>query len=85
MMMKAIRRLDEPTTYLGLAHEFEMLDLLAELDRAQGGTTVIVLHDLYQACRYAHHLGGAEGWTGVRRRLPAAGPAACLSRRGQRC
>jgi iron complex transport system ATP-binding protein len=47
--------LDEPTTFLDLAHQLEVLELLAELDRA-GRTTVMVLHDLNQACRYAHHL-----------------------------
>ncbi|WP_370325231.1 ABC transporter ATP-binding protein [Euzebya sp.] len=48
--------LDEPTTYLDLAHQIEVLDLLAELNVAHGRTIVIVLHDLNQACRYASHL-----------------------------
>jgi ABC-type cobalamin/Fe3+-siderophores transport system ATPase subunit len=48
--------LDEPTTYLDLAHQIEVLDLLAELNRDGGRTIVLVLHDLNQACRYAHHL-----------------------------
>jgi iron complex transport system ATP-binding protein len=48
--------LDEPTTYLGLAHQLEVLDLLAELNERDGRTIVLVLHDLNQACRYAHHL-----------------------------
>lgn len=48
--------LDEPTTFLDLAHQIEVLDLLAELDRTEGRTTVMVLHDLNQAARYAHHL-----------------------------
>lgn len=48
--------LDEPTTFLDMAHQLEVLDLLAELDRTEGRTTVMVLHDLNQACRYAHHL-----------------------------
>ena len=47
--------LDEPTTYLDLAHQFEVLDLLAELN-GQGRTIGIVLHDLNHAARYAHHL-----------------------------
>jgi iron complex transport system ATP-binding protein len=47
--------LDEPTTYLDLAHQLEVLDLLADLN-AQGRTIGIVLHDLNHACRYAHHL-----------------------------
>src|ERR1044072_1067360 len=48
--------LDEPTTYLDLAHQLEVLDLLAELNEADGRTIVLVLHDPNQACRYAHHL-----------------------------
>lgn len=48
--------LDEPTTYLDLAHQSEVLDLLADLNTQAGRTVVLVLHDLNQACRYAHHL-----------------------------
>jgi iron complex transport system ATP-binding protein len=48
--------LDEPTTYLDLAHQVEVLDLLVDLNRDLGRTIVIVLHDLNQACRYADHL-----------------------------
>lgn len=51
----SILLLDEPTTYLDIAHQIELLDLLAELN-AQGRTIVAVLHDLNQACRYASHL-----------------------------
>ena len=47
--------LDEPTTWLDIAHQIELLDLLADLNR-QGRTIVAVLHDLNQACRYATHL-----------------------------
>ena len=47
--------LDEPTTYLDLAHQLEVLDLLVDLNE-QGRTIGIVLHDLNHACRYAHHL-----------------------------
>lgn len=47
--------LDEPTTYLDLAYQIEVLDLLHELNEG-GRTVVMVLHDLNQACRYAHHL-----------------------------
>jgi iron complex transport system ATP-binding protein len=47
--------LDEPTTFLDLAHQIEVLDLLESLYQ-QGRTVVCVLHDLNLACRYAHHL-----------------------------
>lgn len=48
--------LDEPTTYLDLAHQMEVLDLLYDLNQEQGRTIVMVLHDLNQACRYGDHL-----------------------------
>ena len=48
--------LDEPTTFLDLAHQVEVLDLLADLNEHEGRTIVLVLHDLNLACRYAHHL-----------------------------
>nr|WP_218849233.1 ABC transporter ATP-binding protein [Nocardioides perillae] len=48
--------LDEPTTYLDIAHQVDVLDLLAELNAERGTTVVMVLHDLNLAARYAHHL-----------------------------
>lgn len=48
--------LDEPTTFLDIAHQIEVLDLLVELNRRDGRTIVVVLHDLNLACRYAHHI-----------------------------
>lgn len=48
--------LDEPTTYLDLSHQIEILDLLYDLNRNEHRTIVMVLHDLNLACRYAHHL-----------------------------
>lgn len=48
--------LDEPTTFLDLAHQLEVLDLLYELNQNQGRTIVMVLHDLNQACSYADYL-----------------------------
>ena len=47
--------LDEPTTYLDIAYQIDLLDLCADLNE-QGRTLVAVLHDLNQACRYATHL-----------------------------
>ncbi|MFB7575896.1 ABC transporter ATP-binding protein [Streptomyces sp. NPDC056165] len=48
--------LDEPTTYLDIAHQVEVLDLVRRLNRERGRTVVAVLHDLNQAARYADHL-----------------------------
>jgi iron complex transport system ATP-binding protein len=48
--------LDEPTTFLDLAHQVEVLDLLADLNEREGRTVVIVLHDLNLAARYAQHM-----------------------------
>lgn len=48
--------LDEPTTFLDIAHQVEVLDLVDNLNADQNRTVVIVLHDLNMACRYAHHL-----------------------------
>ncbi|GAA2751120.1 ABC transporter ATP-binding protein [Amnibacterium kyonggiense] len=48
--------LDEPTTFLDIAHQVEVLDLLTDLNRARGTTVVMVLHDLNLAARYADHL-----------------------------
>ena len=48
--------LDEPTTWLDIAHQIELLDLFRQLNQDHGHTLVAVLHDLNQACRYADHL-----------------------------
>ncbi|HBT71524.1 MAG TPA: ABC transporter ATP-binding protein [Lysinibacillus sp.] len=48
--------LDEPTTYLDLAHQIEILELLRNLNVTHGRTIVMVLHDLNQAAQYADHL-----------------------------
>ncbi len=48
--------LDEPTTYLDISHQVELLDLVRQLNRERGRTVVAVLHDLNQAARYADHL-----------------------------
>ncbi|HEY8476279.1 MAG TPA: ABC transporter ATP-binding protein [Chloroflexota bacterium] len=65
--------LDEPTTYLDLAHQMEVLDLLVDLYRTEGRTIVMVLHDLNQACRYAHHLVALKDG-----RIYAEGPPTAL-------
>ncbi|NLV79590.1 MAG: ABC transporter ATP-binding protein [Rhodococcus sp.] len=53
--------LDEPTTYLDINHQVEVLDLLTDLNRSRGTTIVMVLHDLNLAARYADHLVAIAG------------------------
>ena len=63
--------LDEPTTFLDMAHQIEVLELVRTLNETEGKTVVMVLHDLCQACHYADYLvamkdgrvvaGGAPG------------------------
>lgn len=67
--------LDEPTTFLDVAHQIEVLDLLVDLNQRRGTTIVMVLHDINLAARYADHLFAVkEG------RLVASGsPAEVLS------
>ncbi|CQJ54808.1 ABC transporter ATP-binding protein [Yersinia rohdei] len=48
--------LDEPTTYLDIAHQIDLLELFSELNQQQHHTLVAVLHDLNHACRYATHI-----------------------------
>ena len=48
--------LDEPTTFLDIAHQFEVLQLLKRLNVEEGRTVVMVLHDLNHAARFANHL-----------------------------
>ncbi|WP_120520685.1 ABC transporter ATP-binding protein [Arthrobacter celericrescens] len=48
--------LDEPTTYLDLAHQLEVLELVQRLNRADGRTVVMVLHDISLAARYSDHI-----------------------------
>ena len=52
--------LDEPTTYLDLAHQLEILKLLEELNRKQGTTIVMVIHELNNAARFADHMIGVK-------------------------
>jgi len=63
--------LDEPTTFLDLRHQLDVLDLVSELHAGAGRTVDMVLHDLGQAARYADHLVVLDGG-----RLAAAGPPA---------
>ena len=63
--------LDEPTTYLDLAHQIDVLDLVARLHVERGRTVAVVLHDLNLAARYAQRLVAMKD--GV---LVASGPPA---------
>lgn len=60
--------LDEPTTFLDVAHQVEVLDLLTDLNHTRGTTIVMVLHDLNLAARYADYLVALAN-----RRIHAAG------------
>lgn len=53
--------LDEPTTFLDVSHQIEVLDLLTDLNQTRGTTVVMVLHDLNLAARYADHLVAMTG------------------------
>ena len=64
--------LDEPTTYLDIAHQLDVLNLLHDLNRA-GRTIVAVLHDLNHAARYASHIIAMKAGTVI-----AAGPPAAV-------
>jgi len=61
--------LDEPTTFLDINHQVELLDLLADLNRA-GKTIVVVLHDLNLACRYAHRIVAMKAGSVVAEGVP---------------
>ena len=47
--------LDEPTTYLDLSYQIELLEMMQKMNK-KGKTIIVVLHDLNQACRYCDHL-----------------------------
>jgi iron complex transport system ATP-binding protein len=63
--------LDEPTSFLDVSHQLELLDLLTESNREHGTTVVMVLHELNLAARYADHLVVVDGG-----RIAAAGDPA---------
>ena len=62
--------LDEPTTFLDISHQVDLLDLLDELNHVHGKTVVMVLHDLNLACRYAHHIVAMKSGTVVAQGTP---------------
>lgn len=63
--------LDEPTTYLDMSHQIEILDLLFDLNQTEQRTIVMVLHDLNLACRYAHHIVAVHNQTVVAEGSPS--------------
>ncbi len=64
--------LDEPTTFLDLGHQLEVMELLTDLNREHGLTVIMSLHDLNQAARYAHRLVVMEQGRIVAHGEPAA-------------
>ncbi|GAA4655643.1 ABC transporter ATP-binding protein [Arthrobacter cryoconiti] len=72
--------LDEPTTYLDLAHQVEVLDVVSELNARRGTTVAIVLHDLNLAARYADHLVAMKNGAVVAEGLPGTVLTAALVR-----
>ncbi|MBC3981629.1 ABC transporter ATP-binding protein [Streptomyces sp. AC536] len=72
--------LDEPTTYLDIAHQVEVLDLVRQLNHERGRTVVAVLHDLNQAARYADHLVAMKAGKIVAQGSPAETVTADLVR-----
>lgn len=63
--------LDEPTTFLDIAHQMELMLLLEKLNREKGYTIAAVLHDLNQACRHATHMIAMRGGHAVAEGRPA--------------
>ena len=84
--------LDEPTTFLDLAHQVEVLDLVTRLNRERGRTVAMVLHDLNLAARYSDLVvvmkDGAGGHPGLAarglHRRPARGRVRAPGRRPRR-
>lgn len=53
--------LDEPTTYLDMAHQLDLMEMLQEINDQYGITIVMVLHDLQQAAAYSHYMIALKG------------------------
>ena len=76
--------LDEPTTYLDINHQVELLRLLRDLNAESGKTIVVVLHDLNLACRFVHHLIAMADGRVVAEGAPADGGDPRTGREGLR-
>lgn len=68
--MPDILLLDEPTTYLDISHQLEVMELIKRLNDENGITVVMVLHDLNQAARYSHRLIAMKNGTIVHQGSP---------------
>jgi iron complex transport system ATP-binding protein len=77
--------LDEPTTFLDIAHQIDVLDLCARLHREQDRTLVAVLHDLNHAARYATHLIALRDGVVVATGTPEEVVTEATSRRSSSC
>jgi len=62
--------LDEPTTYLDIAHQLELMELIRQLNKEQGVTVIMVLHDLNQAARYCDRIVAVKQGAVVREGRP---------------
>jgi len=62
--------LDEPTTYLDICHQLEVMELISRLNRELGLTVVMVLHDINQAARYSHRLIALKNGAIIRQGAP---------------
>ncbi|WP_420805151.1 ABC transporter ATP-binding protein [Gottschalkia acidurici] len=63
--------LDEPTTFLDMAHQLEVLKLLEKLNKEEKRTIIMVVHDLNHAARYAHHMVAIKKGTVISEGEPA--------------
>ena len=73
--------LDEPTTFLDIAYQLEVLELLRHLNEHEGKTIVMVLHDINMGCEYAHKLFALRDGTMVAQGEPREVLSADLIRR----
>jgi ABC-type cobalamin/Fe3+-siderophores transport system ATPase subunit len=72
--------LDEPTTFLDIAYQLEVLELLKHLNEAEGKTIVMVLHDINMACQYSHHIFALRDGTMIAQGEPRQVVTAALVR-----